>query len=153
MATIELFCMVQHDKDICNVTVKRNQTVSEIFREIQIAKYPRFDPPFTVPTMWKVTIEKEHLQYVNIQDIDIRAIDEKEKVVLSMTQSIQEYWPGEGPISGYIHVMVANIPKETIVSPMTINIPDFETSLNITIPERRVFMPEGGWNFFLRNVF
>ncbi|PKK76548.1 hypothetical protein RhiirC2_845095 [Rhizophagus irregularis] len=53
MATIELICMR--------------------------AKSPRFNPPYTVPTMWKVAIENEHLRYVKIQDIDIRAIDEKEK--------------------------------------------------------------------------
>ncbi|CAB5211856.1 unnamed protein product [Rhizophagus irregularis] len=102
--------------------------------------------------MWKVTIENEHLRYVKIQDIDIRAIDEKEKVVLSMTRSIQEYWPDEQPISGYIHVMVANLPKETFVSQTNIRIPNFETSVNIAIPGQRVYVPEGGWSF-LRNMF
>ncbi|UZO26669.1 uncharacterized protein OCT59_018883 [Rhizophagus irregularis] len=95
--------------------------------------------------MWKVAIENEHLRYVKIQDIDIRAIDEKEKVVLSMTRSIQEYWPDEEPISGYIHVMVANLPKETFVSQTNIRIPNFETSVNIAIPGQRVYVPEGAF--------
>ncbi|CAG8776123.1 418_t:CDS:2, partial [Rhizophagus irregularis] len=103
------------------------------------------NPPYTVPTMWKVAIENEHLRYVKIQDIDIRAIDEKEKVVLSMTRSIQEYWPDEEPISGYIHVMVANLPKETFVSQTNIRIPNFETSVNIAIPGQRVYVPEGAF--------
>ncbi|GBB89834.1 hypothetical protein RclHR1_16670002 [Rhizophagus clarus] len=145
MATIELICMVQHDRDLCNVIVEKSQTITEIFSAIQRAKSPRFDPPYTVPTMWKVAIENEHLQYVKIQDIDIRAIDEKEKVVLSMTRSIQEYWPDEEPISGYIHVMVANLPKETFVSQTNIRIPNFETSVNIAIPGQRVYVPEGAF--------
>ncbi|GES95439.1 kinase-like domain-containing protein [Rhizophagus clarus] len=81
----------------------------------------------------------------NLPDIDIRAIDEKEKVVLSMTRSIQEYWPDEEPISGYIHVMVANLPKETFVSQTNIRIPNFETSVNIAIPGQRVYVPEGAF--------